>query len=183
MTRGQVAPAHFRPPVPHIPDEPLSSIAFLRTVRTNALAIWPAAAYERETLVRRLFGRNTVLLNAPDAIHHVLIGSRENFRRSPASLRILRPIFGAGLLLSEGEDWKLQRRTIGPALSAKSDADADTAHRRGDGGVARRSAHRGSDRTDDLHANAVAGYRWTIDIRIGNASIRIRNVQDDDRIW
>ena len=34
-------------------------------------------------------------------------------------MRILRPITGEGLLLSEGDTWKLQRRTIAPALGPR----------------------------------------------------------------
>jgi unspecific monooxygenase len=34
-------------------------------------------------------------------------------------VRILRPITGQGLLLSEGEDWRLQRRTVAPALAPR----------------------------------------------------------------
>ena len=61
-----------------------------------------------------------MLLNAPDAIHHVLVENHANYRRSPASIRILRPITGNGLLLSDGEDWRLQRRTIAPALAPRT---------------------------------------------------------------
>ena len=46
-----------------------------------------------------------------------LVDNSGNYRRSRASLRILRPMVGNGLLLSEGEDWKHQRRTIAPALA------------------------------------------------------------------
>src|SRR6185437_15146693 len=42
-----------------------------------------------------------------------------NYRRSPATIRILRPITGDGLLLSTGDAWKLQRRTIAPALAPR----------------------------------------------------------------
>jgi cytochrome P450 len=49
----------------------------------------------------------------------VLVGSPGSYRRSPASIRILRPITGEGLLLSEGDDWKLQRRTVAPALAPR----------------------------------------------------------------
>jgi len=41
----------------------------------------------------------------------------ENYRRPPATLRILRPIVGDGLLLSEGSEWRSQRRIIAPALA------------------------------------------------------------------
>ena len=70
--------------------------------------------------MRRFLGRSHMLLNAPDAIHHVLVDNHANYRRSPASIRILRPITGNGLLLSDGEDWRLQRRTIAPALAPRT---------------------------------------------------------------
>ncbi|HEX5326804.1 MAG TPA: cytochrome P450 [Acetobacteraceae bacterium] len=92
---------------------------FLRAIRTNALTMWPAAAYEQDVRVRRLLGRSNILLNDPAAIRRVLVDNPGNYRRSPASVRILRPITGNGLLLSEGEDWKLQRRTIAPALAPR----------------------------------------------------------------
>jgi cytochrome P450 len=109
----------LRPPVPAAPDSPLPLRAFLRAIRTNALTIWPGYAYRQDTTVRAFLGRTNVLLNAPDAIHHVLVGNPGNYRRSPASIRILRPITGEGLLLSEGDDWKLQRRTVAPALAPR----------------------------------------------------------------
>jgi len=109
----------LRPPVPPRSDTPLSVRAFLRAVRTNALTMWPSAAYEQDSTVRSFLGRKTVLLNAPEAIHHVLVGNPGNYRRTPATIRILRPITGKGLLLSEGEDWKLQRSTIAPALAPR----------------------------------------------------------------
>ena len=109
----------FRPPVPSAPEIPPSLRGFLRAVRTNALTMWPASAYRQDVSVSTFFGRMNVLLNTPDAIHHVLVNEPGNYRRSPASIRILRPITGEGLLLSEGDDWKLQRRTIAPALAPR----------------------------------------------------------------
>ena len=109
----------LRPPVPLVQDAPLSMRAFLRAVRTNALTMWPRAAYVQDSITRKFMGRTTVLMNEPEGIHHVLVGTPGHFRRSPASIRILRPITGEGLLLSEGEAWKLQRRTVAPALGPR----------------------------------------------------------------
>ncbi len=109
----------LRPPTPPRPDAPLSVPAFLRAIRTNALTMWPQEAYEKQTLVRNFLGRKNILLNGPDAIHHVLVGNPGNYRRTPASIRILRPITGEGLLLSEGDTWKLQRRTVAPSLAPR----------------------------------------------------------------
>ena len=115
-----VATNLFIPPHPPIPAQELPLSQFLRAIRTNALTMWTERAYQEDVLVRRFFGRSHVLLNAPDAIHHVLVDNHTNYRRSPASIRILRPITGNGLLLSDGDDWKLQRRTIAPSLAPRT---------------------------------------------------------------
>ncbi len=107
------------PPHPPMPARELSFFQFLRAVRTNALTMWTEAAYQEDVLVRRFVGRSNMLINSPEAIHHVLVDNHANYRRSPASIRILRPITGNGLLLSEGEDWRLQRRTIAPSLAPR----------------------------------------------------------------
>ncbi len=114
-----VAHGLFVPPVPTPPPAPLPHRAYLRAIRENALTIWPAAAYREEIVTRHFLGRANVLLNAPDAIHHVLVDNHANYRRSPASIRILRPIAGDGLLLSMGDSWRLQRRTVAPALGPR----------------------------------------------------------------
>src|SRR5215217_8107751 len=89
----------YRPPVPAPPTKPLPLRQFLRAMRTNVLTIWPEAAYSQDVTTRHFIGRDNILLTAPDAIHHVLVGNPGNYRRTPASIRILRPITGMGLLL------------------------------------------------------------------------------------
>jgi cytochrome P450 len=114
-----VAPALLVPPKPPVPARDLPLRAFLRAARTNALEMWSEAAYEEPVRVSGFFGRASLLLNDPAAIHRVLVENPGNYRRSPASVRILRPLTGNGLLMSDGEDWRLQRRTIAPALSPR----------------------------------------------------------------
>jgi cytochrome P450 len=113
--------AHRRyvPPVPTPPPAPLPMREFLRAIRENALTIWPERAYHDDMTVRQFLGRTNVLLNEPEAIHRVLVENHANYRRSAASIRILRPITGNGLLLSMGEAWRLQRRTVAPALGPR----------------------------------------------------------------
>src|SRR3984957_16868356 len=109
----------YVPPYPPKPAQELSFPAYLRAIRGNALTMWTQAAYQQDAVIRRDLGHSTMLLNAPDAIHRVLVDNPGNYRRSPASIRILRPITGKGLLLSEGDDWRHQRRTIAPALAPR----------------------------------------------------------------
>jgi unspecific monooxygenase len=113
-------PDVFIPPHPAMPEKELSFLQFLRAIRTNALTMWTEAAYQQDVVVRRFLGRSQMLLNAPHAIHRVLVENHTNYRRSPASIRILRPITGNGLLLSDGDEWRHQRRTIAPALAPRT---------------------------------------------------------------
>jgi cytochrome P450 len=113
------APHFFVPPRPPVPKAELGWYETFKTLRTNGLQMWPQQAYEADVLVQTFLGRQRFLLNAPDAIHHVLVGHADNYTRTPPSIRILRPIAGEGLLLSEGEAWRHQRRTIAPALAPR----------------------------------------------------------------
>jgi cytochrome P450 len=113
------APRHFVPPRPDIPEESLNWYGFLRALRTNALRIWPREAYTKDVLEQSFFRRKRFLLNAPDAIHRVLVDNIGNYRRTRATIRILRPMTGEGLFLSEGDEWRHQRRTIAPTLAPR----------------------------------------------------------------
>jgi len=112
-------PHHFVPPRPDIPVSELGWYRTFATLRTNALQMWPQEAYDQDVLVQKFLGRRRFLLNAPDAIHHVLVDNAANYTRTAATYRILGPIVGEGLLLSEGEEWRHQRRTIAPALAPR----------------------------------------------------------------
>ncbi len=113
------APRHFVPPRPDIPEKSVNWYGFLRALRTNALQIWPREAYTADVLEQSFFRRKRFLLNAPDAIHRVLVDDIENYRRTRATIRILRPMTGEGLFLSEGDEWRHQRRTIAPTLAPR----------------------------------------------------------------
>ncbi len=103
-------------------ERPTASAGFFGTVRltrSNALQIWPAEAYEQDVFIQPSLGRPRFLLNGEDGIHRVLVANAKNYGRTPASIRVLRPIVGDGLLLSEGESWRRQRQTIAPALAPR----------------------------------------------------------------
>ncbi len=78
--------APFVPPHLQAPARELPLGAFLRAIRTNALTMWPERAYRDDVMVRGLLGRTNMLINAPDAIHRVLVENSANYRRSPASV-------------------------------------------------------------------------------------------------
>jgi cytochrome P450 len=98
----------------------LSWRAVAAALRGNALVAFPEEAVAEDVVVQRFFGRDHVLLQAPDAIRHVLIENSQNYRRSPPAIRVLRPMFGRGLFLSNGEEWRQQRRAVAPAFAPRT---------------------------------------------------------------
>ena len=108
------------PPIHAIRSTDMGPLALLATLRGNALGMWGRRAYERPALVGSFLGRIQVLLNDPDAIQHVLVRNAAGYRRPAVSRRLLAPLVGDGLLLSEGAAWRHQRRTIAPVLAPRS---------------------------------------------------------------
>ncbi|MBX5472836.1 MAG: cytochrome P450 [Acetobacteraceae bacterium] len=112
--------ASFIPPTPPLPEVGRDWKRFGRRLRGNILSTWPKEAYEEPVWRGQLLHRQVLLLNDPDAIHYVMVENVENYRRSPASIRILWPIVGKGLLLAEGGAWRHQRRTLAPAFAPRA---------------------------------------------------------------
>lgn len=108
------------PPMP--PRAPDSMGTFRRVMKMgeNAIATWGQRAYEEEVVRGRFFGRSSFILNTPDAIKHVLVDNFENYTRTAAGIRVLRPILGEGVLIAEGKAWKHQRRTLAPAFTPRA---------------------------------------------------------------
>jgi cytochrome P450 len=114
-------PGPFTPPTLRPPERAPSLAASVRAFRTNALLAWPRAAYEEWATVRPFLSRRSALVNDPAAIREVLVeGGVDRFARSPATVRLLRPMVGRGLFLSDGPAWRHQRRTLAPAFTPRT---------------------------------------------------------------
>ena len=100
------------PPVPEPAPDVMSPLELARRMRTNGITVYARAAYEEEFIARRFFGRTSFILNAPELIRHVLVDRHEAYGRTNVGIRILRPLIGAGLFLSEGNAWRHQRRGL-----------------------------------------------------------------------
>ena len=118
MTRVTEAPLVLA--TPHAPSGALSGRVIAKALRDNAILVFPPEAFEEDVVYRSFFGRRQIILNRPAGIHHILVDNPDNYRRTPATMRMLRPLLGNGLLLSEGEDWKHQRRTLAPAFALRT---------------------------------------------------------------
>ena len=108
------------PPSPPRAPENMSFLGRMVAMRDSAIATWGQRAYEEDIVRGRFFGRSSFILNTPDAIRHVLVDNYENYTRTPTAYRVLRPVLGEGLLISEGRAWKHQRRTLAPAFTPRA---------------------------------------------------------------
>ena len=107
-------------PATGLPPDVPSGIGVARMLGENALLTFPPEAFEEEVVTRRFLGRRQIILNRPAAIQHILIDNQANYRRTTPTMRMLLPLLGRGLLLSDGEDWKAQRRTAAPAFAPRT---------------------------------------------------------------
>ncbi|MEZ2145746.1 cytochrome P450 [Bradyrhizobium sp. DN5] len=111
------------PPTPPRAPDDMSFFGKLAVIRQNMIATWGQRAYEEDVIPGRFFLRNSFILNQPDAIRHVLLSNYENYTRTPAGIRMLRPVLGDGLLIAEGHSWTFQRRTLAPAFTPRATAN------------------------------------------------------------
>ena len=98
----------------HIDGLPFLGVLF--PIRRNALEFFSHMFREHGDRVQlRVLGRKVILLSHPDDIEAVLVRDRDNFGRSK-EIRRLRPIFGNGLLASDGAFWRRQRNIVQPSF-------------------------------------------------------------------
>ncbi len=115
-----VSRAPLVPPSPPRAPDNMTAFGRMLAIRESAIRSWGQRAYEEDIVRGRFFGRSSFILNSPDAIRHVLVDNYENYARTPASIRVLRPVLGEGLLIAEGRAWKHQRRTLAPAFTPRA---------------------------------------------------------------
>ncbi|KAB1069611.1 cytochrome P450 [Methylobacterium planeticum] len=93
--------------------------AFPRLVQTvvrNMIEAWPAEVYRESLVEARFLGRKTVFVSDPRLIHDLLVTQAAQLGREEFLTRSLKPALGDGILTSDGERWKAQRRTAAPVF-------------------------------------------------------------------
>src|SRR5918993_3424019 len=110
----------FRPPAPEPRRTSGDLFDFLKAARTNLLTTWMDEHFERPIVAGDgVLGRLTVVSD-PAAIRHILVENAANYRKDDLQLRVLAPGLGRGLLTAEGDEWRLQRRTLAPLFTPRT---------------------------------------------------------------
>ncbi len=116
---GTPAPAVPQPAITRRPPGP-RGLAVLREVRRigrDPLGVYADAWRDYGDLVGACLGPWDVLLAFhPDAVRHVLHDRHALYHKQNLDYRLLKPILGEGLVTSDGELWRRQRRLIQPSF-------------------------------------------------------------------
>jgi cytochrome P450 len=117
--QSDIARPLFRPPAPAPLREALGVLEYLRQLRANPLTTWTQEHFEKPIVAAEgVLGRITVV-SEPEAIRYILVDNAANYRKDDLQRRILAPALGNGLVTAEGEEWRLQRRTIAPLFAPR----------------------------------------------------------------
>jgi cytochrome P450 len=103
-----------RPPAPAPPRDKLGWFALYRGLRTNPITTWGAELYEQPILADRGLMGPFAIINRPDAIRRVFLDNAANYPKDALQLEKLAPALGRGLLTSDRDEWRFQRRTVAP---------------------------------------------------------------------
>lgn len=119
-THEKPVPAtRFSPAVPPPLTEPLGLFGFLKAARANPLTTWMSGHFDLPVVASEgAMGRLTVVSD-PALVRYLLVENAANYRKDDLQRRVLAPGLGEGLLTAEGEEWRLQRRTLAPIFSAR----------------------------------------------------------------
>src|SRR5262245_38881851 len=105
------------PPAPKVHAKDLPVWRHLLLAQRNSIGIFPDYAFDVPFARRTLLGVHAVLINDPEGIRHVMATNANNYVRPKMMPRVLRPLLGQGIFLSEGDEWRRQRRMLSPAFT------------------------------------------------------------------
>jgi cytochrome P450 len=101
------------------PAPRLGLFEFIRRVREDQLSVIDPELYAADLTYSRILFLHSFLVNKPEYIEQVLLTNHANYRKSHFQRNLLGPLLGEGLLTSEGDFWRRQRRIAAPAFHSR----------------------------------------------------------------
>lgn len=105
------------PPAPAVHPKDLPAVRVLFGMVRDSLSIWPDYAFEVTFSRSKLFGIESVLINDPAGVRHVLAANAAKYVRPVITPRLFRALIGKGVFLAEGSEWRRQRRQLSPSFT------------------------------------------------------------------
>lgn len=110
--------ARFIPPHPPRRPKPVASWrGFFGERARTAVYGWSEFAFQTDHLKRNILGFTVHVVLDPDHVQHVLLDNAANYAKPDIVRTLLDPIIGRGLLTSDGELWREQRRIVAASFS------------------------------------------------------------------
>ncbi len=88
--------------------------SFITRFIRNPLRALPRAVYEEPLVVHPGARGGLVWVTSPALIERILLHESDNFPKTLLEKRVFEPILGDGILTSQGQSWRWQRRTAAP---------------------------------------------------------------------
>jgi cytochrome P450 len=118
-----LATSRFRPPAPAPQPKPLGAFRLIGALWRNPLECWAQDHFDKPIVVGGLPFAHVVLVSEPRAIERVLLDNAGNYHKDALQRRVLSAGLGHGLLSAEGEQWRVQRRTVAPVFARRTIMD------------------------------------------------------------
>lgn len=108
------------PPAPKVHPKPLgvTAVGQLRVayeMGRSLIGAYCEEDYESLAQPYMFLGQPGLFVNDPGAVRHILTSPK--YQRPVKAARPLKPLVGEGLLMSEGETWKRQRKSLAPVFT------------------------------------------------------------------
>jgi len=78
---------------------------------------WSERAFREWHLTRDVFGHTIHIPLHPDAVQRVLLDNAANYQKPKLVKQVLKPTIGHGLLSSDGELWRTQRKIVAASFA------------------------------------------------------------------
>jgi cytochrome P450 len=111
----------FIPPYPPRRPKPVHTLRGLFGERARtAVYGWSELAFDTWYFKRKVLGHTVHILFKPEWIQRVLLDNAANYEKPRLVKRILSPTIGRGLLSSDGELWRAQRKIVAASFTPPS---------------------------------------------------------------
>ena len=108
----------FIPPHPPRPDNPVAVWrGFVGERARTSVYGWSKLAFEKWYIERKILGHRVHIVLHPDMVQRVLLDNAANYAKPRLVKRILAPTIGRGLLSSDGELWRAQRKIVAASFT------------------------------------------------------------------
>lgn len=108
----------FVPPHPPRRAKPVQTWrGFFGERARTAVYGWSSQAFDCWYIKRNVLGHTVHIVSKPEWVQHVLLDNTTNYEKPRLVKRILEPTIGRGLLSSDGELWRAQRKIVAASFT------------------------------------------------------------------